>query len=282
MKKETCVVTGANSGVGFEASLLLAGFGARVVLVCRDRSRGEAAVERIRAQVPEGDLSLELADLASFTQVRELGERLSRDNPEIDALVNNAGVYRAGLEKTEDGFEKTLAVNHLSHFLLTHLVLPNLLTARGRVINVSSEAHRRSSLSVAGLGAALRGDRPYKAWMTYSDSKLANVLFTSSLARRYSAEELAVCSVHPGVLATRLWNQNRNPLSLLMVLFKPFMGSGSVGGDAVAFLAKEPGHSIHGRYFNKRRAVDPSPAGRDEGLAEALWDLSRGLTKPTP
>lgn len=282
MKKKTCVVTGANSGVGFEASLLLADSGARVVLACRNRSRGEDAVGQIRAQVPKGDLRLEIADLASLEQVRMLGARLSRDHPEIDILVNNAGVYRSELGRTEDGFEKTMAVNHLSHFLLTHLLLPPLLATRGRVINVSSEAHRRARLRVQTLEAALRGERRYSGMGTYSDSKLANILFTSGLARRYSAHELAVCSLHPGVLATRLWNQNQNPLSLLMVLFKPFMGRGSVGGDAVAFLANEPGPSIHGRYFNKRRVVDPAPPGRDQDLAEALWDLSQALTAPTP
>lgn len=278
--KPTCVVTGANSGVGFEASRLLAGSGARVVLVCRDQTRGEEAVGRILAQVPDGDLNLELTDLASLKQVRDLGERLQRDHPKIDILVNNAGVYRAGLERTEDGFEKTLAVNHLAHFVLTNLVLPNLLAAGGRVINVSSEAHRRSSLGVASLEPALLGERPYKGWMTYSDSKLANVLFTAGLARRYRAEELVVCSVHPGVLATRIWNQNQNLLSKFMVLLKPLMGRGAVGGEAVAFLTKESGPSIHGRYFNKTRPVSPSPEGQDQKLAEALWELSRSLTTP--
>jgi retinol dehydrogenase-12 len=220
--------------------------------------------------------------LASLGQVRALGERLAGNTPEIETLVNNAGVYRANLEKTEDGLEKTMAVNHLSHFLLTHLLLPQLLAARGRVINVSSEAHRRSKLEVGDLEAALRGDRPYKGWMTYSDSKLANILFTAGLAGRYSADELAVCSVHPGVLATRIWNQNQNPLSRMMVLLKPLMGRGSVGGDAIAFLAGEPGPSIHGRYFNKRRRVDPSRVGRDQNLAEAFWDLSQQLTHPAP
>lgn len=279
MRKSICVVTGANSGVGYEASLLLAGSGARVVLVCRDPSRGEDAVGRIKAQIPDADLRLEIADLARLAQVRSLGERLSGGHPEINILVNNAGVYRAGLEKTEEGFEKTMVVNHLSHFLLTHLLLPHLLATRGRVINVSSEAHRRSKLQVEGLEAALKGDRPYQGWMTYSDSKLANILFTAGLARRYPVEDLTVCSVHPGVLATRIWNQNKNPLSRLMVLLKPFMGRGSVGGDAVAFLAEEPGPSIHGRYFNKKRRADPSPAGRDQNLAEAFWNLSRKLTK---
>ena len=239
-------------------------------------------MERIKAQVPDGDLALEIADLASLKQVRMLAERISLKYQKIDVLVNNAGVYRAGLEKTEDGFEMTMAVNHLSHFLLTHLLLPHLLAARGRVINVSSEAHRRASITAETLEAAFLGKGPYNGWRTYSDSKLTNILFTGGLARRYPAEELVVCSVHPGVLATRLWNQNRNPLSLLMVLFKPLMGKGSVGGEAVFFLAKEPGGTIHGQYFDKKRVADPSPAGRDQALQERLWKLSERWTKLNP
>ena len=126
MKNKVCVVTGANSGVGFEACRGFAKLGARIVLVCRDRARGEEAVKRLAREVPSTDLTLEIAELASLTQVRDLANRISRAHPEVDLLLNNAGVYRAEREVTEDGHETTLAVNHLSHFLLTPLLLPNL------------------------------------------------------------------------------------------------------------------------------------------------------------
>ncbi len=278
MTGKTCVVTGANSGVGFEVSRLLAGSGAAVVLVCRDRDRGEAAIAQIKETVPSARLSLGIADLASTSQVRDLGETLLESLPAIDLLVNNAGVYRANLERTEDGFERTMAVNHLSHFLLTHLLLPRLTESAGRVINVSSEAHRRGRLSLETLEETLRGPARYSGMQAYSDSKLANILFTHELSLRYSPERLSACAVHPGVLATRIWNQNRNLLSFFMVLLKPALGRASVGGEAVAFLAQAPGPTIHGRYFSKQREARAMDPAHDRLLARTLWDLSLKAT----
>ena len=274
MKNRVCVVTGANSGVGFETSLLLAELEAEVVLVCRDRGKGEGALRRIRDRLPSAKLRLEVTDLADLGQVRELGKVLSKDFQALDLLVNNAGVYRASLEKTGDGFERTLAVNHLSHFLLTHLLLAPLLAGAGRVINVSSEAHRRGKLVSESLEEQLRGNQRFGGWNAYSDSKLANVLFTSELSRRFQPHQLTTCAVHPGVLSTHIWNQNRSPLSLLMNVFKPIMGKPSVGGEAVVFLSRQPSEEIHGRYFNKKRLVPPSPLGQDSELARELWDVS--------
>lgn len=278
MTDRICVVTGANSGVGFETTRLLAESGAAVILVSRDRRRGEAAMERIREESPSAKLRLEVADLSSMDQVRNLGTTLAESLPAVDLLVNNAAVVRAGLEKTEDGLEKTMAVNHLSHFLLTHLLFSRLIASAGRVINVSSEAHRRGRLTSDTLEETFREPTRYSGMQAYSDSKLANILFTSELARRHPVEELTACAVHPGVLATRIWNQNRTPLSLFMVLLKPIMGRPSVGGKAVAQLALESAEGVHGRYFEKRREAWPSPPARDEGLARDLWDLSSKLT----
>lgn len=275
MKSKTCVITGANSGVGFEAAASLAQLGASVVLVCRSRERGEAAVGSIRNQTPAANLRLEVADLSSLQQVRDLAGILATSLPSVEVLVNNAGVYRANLERTEDGFERTFAVNHLSHFLLTHLLLPRLLEGAGRVINVASEAHRRGKLSVESLEESFRGGSHYDGWKTYSNSKLANILFTRELARRHDSGSLATCAVHPGVLATRIWNQNRNPISLLMVLFKPFMGRASVGGDSIVFAAQERAETIHGMYLDKKRLAEPTRMGRDDSLAQGLWEVSR-------
>jgi NAD(P)-dependent dehydrogenase (short-subunit alcohol dehydrogenase family) len=276
--EKICVVTGGNSGVGFETSRLLAESGARVVLVCRDQERGQMAMTRIKGDVPSARVSLEVADLASLAQVRDLSARLLQALPSLDLLVNNAGVVRAEHEKTEDGFEKTMAVNHLSHFLLTHLLLSKMIDSGGRVINVSSEAHRRSRLSPDTLEDALLGPARYNGMQAYSHSKLANILFTSELARRHTAGELSTCSVHPGVLATRIWNQNRNLLSFLMVLLKPTMGRPSTGGKSVAHLAGQPAEFVHGRYFNKKREAWPAPPARDKALARSLWKLSTDLT----
>lgn len=277
MKGKVCVVTGANSGVGFATVLTLARLGAQVVLVCRTRARGETALKRIVKRVPSADLSLAVSDLASLEQVRRLGSQLAANFPGIDLLVNNAGVYRAGLEQTEDGFERTLMVNHLSHFLLTHMLLSSLLRAGGRVINVSSNGHRGAKLTRAPLEEIIRGHGGYSGVRAYCDSKLANILFTAELARRYPADRLSVVALHPGVLATRIWNRNLHPLSLFMRLFKPFMGRPSVGGDAVVYLAQAPAEEVHGRYFDKKKRSEPAPMAQDPNLARDLWNVSAAL-----
>jgi NAD(P)-dependent dehydrogenase (short-subunit alcohol dehydrogenase family) len=282
MIDKICVITGANSGVGFEASRLLAKEGADLILVCRDRGRGEAAMETIMRESPAAKLRLEVADLSSLGQVRHLGAALVGSLPTVDLLVNNAAVIRAGFEETEDGLERTMAVNHLSHFLLTQLLLDRLIASNGRVITVSSEAHRRGRLSSGTLEETLRGPARYSGMQAYSDSKLANILFTAELARRHPVDELSACSVHPGVLATRIWNQNRTLMSFFMVLLKPIMGRPAVGGESVAYLAGEPAETVHGRYFNEKKEAWPSPPARDGELAKDLWDLSLELTGLPP
>jgi NAD(P)-dependent dehydrogenase (short-subunit alcohol dehydrogenase family) len=222
-------------------------------------------------------LHLEIAELSSLEEVRQLGSRLRSEFPKVDLLVNNAGVYCARRHLTEDGFERTFAVNHLSHFLLTHLLWPSLVGAGGRVINVSSEGHKSARLTRAPLEEIIRGRGRYNGWRAYGDSKLANILFTVELGRRCRPGDLSAVAVHPGVLATRIWNSNANPLSLLMRLFKPLMGKPSVGGDAVVFLAQEASATVHGRYFAKKRRSEPAPAALDRGLAKNLWNVSREL-----
>ncbi len=277
MQNKICVVSGANSGVGFEAARGFALLGAHVVLVCRNDERGLATQARISEEVASADLRVAHADFSRLTQVRPLGTVLNGDYPKIDLLVNNAGTFFAGRKMTADGFESTFAINHLSHFLLTQLVISSLLSASGRVINVSSEAHRRAKLGRSALEEIIRGGGPYHGWRAYSDSKLANILFTKELARRYQADRLSAVAVHPGVLATRIWNRNLSPVSLLMRAFKPFMGRPAVGGEAVVFLAGEPSEAVHGQYYEKRRLSEPAAPAHDRELAEELWRVSSEL-----
>lgn len=278
MGDRICIVTGASSGVGFHTARGLASCGDRVILVCRSAVRGRAAARRIQEERGTADVQLCLADLSSLTQVRQLARRLTQQLDRLDLLVNNAGVYRARLERTEDGFERTLAVNHLSHFLLTRLLYPLLLRGPGRVVNVSSEAHRAGNLESRSLEDTLRGRVPYSGWQAYADSKLANVLFTRALAARHGAGELAAVAVHPGLLATRIWNQNANLVSLLSPLYKPFMGHPRTGGEVVRFVADAPAHAVTGRYFNRKAAEEPARLAQDTLLAAELWTLSEQLT----
>ena len=276
-----CIVTGANSGVGKAACERLAELGATVVMVCRSHERGEAALAEIRARTGSRSLQLRIADLASLEQVRRLGFTLRGDFASIDVLINNAGVYRSRREITKDGFERTMAVNHLAHFLFTHLLLEPLKAASGRVVNVSSEGHRSGKLNRAPLEAILRGGVRYSGLQAYSDSKLANVLFTFELARRFGPA-ITANALHPGVLATRIWNQNYNALSLFMRLFKPFMRSPRVGGDAVVRLATDPALDQVSKYFEKQEESRAADSAHDAELARLLWEVSAELTLGNP
>lgn len=282
MRDRICAVTGANSGVGFESARGLARSGARVILICRSATRGEAAIQRIHEEVRGSDLQLRTVDLSSLAQVRALAEQLNGELDRLDLLVNNAGVYRARCEITEDGFERTMAVNHLSHYCLTRLLHGLLLRGAGRIVNVSSEAHRSARLDRRPLEDILRGNVRYNGWRAYADSKLANILFTRELADRYGSEGLTAVAVHPGTLSTRIWNQNTNPASLLLRLFKPFMGRPRVGGEAVQFVAEAPRNVVNGLYFNRKSAVDPKSTARNASLAAELWTLSQRLTGVEP
>jgi len=172
-----------------------------------------------------------------------------------------------------------MATNHLGPFLLTNLLLERLKAARGRIVNVSSQVHHSGDLRRAPLEAIIRGDDWKGGLKAYSDSKLANVLFTFELARRCGRWGGTANALHPGVLATRIWNKSASPISVLMRLFKPMMKSPSVGGRAVFRLAADPDLAkTTGRYFNVETEARAQPLAYDEDLARNLWETSERLT----
>ena len=273
------VVTGANSGVGRAAAELLLASGAGVTLVCRDRGRGERALAEVRSAHRSAAATLEVADLASLDAVRALAERLADRLERIDILVNNAGVWRNRLERTDDGFERTLATNHLGHFLLTNLLLPRL--SGGQVVNVSSEAHRSGDLRRADLDDIARGEAWRGGFPAYADSKLANVLFTAESARRWQQHDLTVNAVHPGVLASGIWDRNSGPLAATLRALKVFMRSPRVGGGAVLHaLETARRQRLSGRYFRVTAESAPQPQAADKALARELWERSAEWVNP--
>jgi NAD(P)-dependent dehydrogenase (short-subunit alcohol dehydrogenase family) len=199
----TAVVTGANTGIGFEAAKVLAERGARVVLACRDLGRAGDAVARIAASAPGARVSALPLDLGRIASVRAAAQRLSAEHPRIDLLVNNAGLMWAPPGRTEDGFETHLGVNHLGHFALTGLLLDRMLAVPGsRVVTVSSNGHKRGEIDFADLEFARR----YRPAAAYYRSKLANLMFAYELQRRLAAAEAQTISVaaHPGNVRTEL------------------------------------------------------------------------------
>jgi NAD(P)-dependent dehydrogenase (short-subunit alcohol dehydrogenase family) len=275
------VVTGANSGIGFQAARVLAERGADVVLAVRDITRGEAAAERIGAAVQVR--RLDLADLAS---VREFAEGA----PErIDVLVNNAGVMALPERRTADGFEMQLGTNHLGHFALTGRLLARLLRGtEPRVVTVSSGLHRRGRIDFDDL----QSERVYDKWAAYGQSKLANLLFAYELQRRASAAGLALMSLaaHPGLSATNLWSGGHASASLservAALTGKLIAQSDARGAEPTLYAATAPGirggaYAGPGGFHEMRghpKLVDSSAASKDEVTARRLWEVSEDLT----
>ncbi len=272
---KVCVVTGASSGIGRAASIALARLGATVVLVCRDRGRGEAALAEVAAAATTGQPSLELADLSSLDQVRDVAGRLA-ELDRIDVLVNNAGQVIGSRQLTADGIEHTLALNHLAPFLLTNLLLARLeSSAPARVVTVASTAHHGARLDLADLQL----ERRYLPMLAYANSKLANILFTRELARRLNGTGVTATCLHPGTVNTRFGQTGSTWLRLGLVVAGPFLRSPESGASTVIYLAASPEVTDQsGGYYVGRKRRAPSAAARDDHLARQLWDASARLT----
>lgn len=277
MDGRVCVVTGATSGIGRAAAQELGALGARLVLVARDPARGAAARDEITAGTGNREVALEVADLASQRQVRELAARLLAALPEIHVVVNNAGLALGERRLTEDGLEETFAVNHLAPFLLTNLLLERLrASAPARVVTVASAAHRGVAIPFDDLN----GERRFSGWIAYAWTKLANILFTAELARRLEGSGVTATCLHPGVVATGFAREG----PILVREFQRLVGrlfllDPAQGADTLVWLASSPDvEGASGGYYAKRRLAAPSPAARDAGAARRLWRESERLT----
>jgi NAD(P)-dependent dehydrogenase (short-subunit alcohol dehydrogenase family) len=276
LKQQAIVVTGATSGIGEEIALGLARAGARVVVVGRQRERGEATVERVRPEAEGAAPELLLADLSVQAEIRGLAARLLERHPAIRVLVNNAGIVNLRRELTADGLEATFAVNHLGSFLLTTLLVDRLrASAPARVVNVASDAHRFGRLDLADL----QNERSYRSMRVYGQSKAANLLFTQELARRLAGSGVTVNAMHPGAVATRLGQQNGAVARVLTRALSVFFRTPAQGADTALWLATAPElEGVSGRYFTSRRAHEPAPHARDPEVARRLFEASERLT----
>ncbi len=261
----TVVVTGANSGIGLAAATAFAAGGARVAIVGRDQARLDEALSRVRSAATGPEPSAFQADFAELAQVRQLAGKLRAAYPSIDVLANNAGGVFPRRVTTVDGFEKTIAVNHLAPFLLTHLLLDAL--DGGRVINTASAAHSIGRVDPTDLNST-GGTIAFSA---YGTSKQANILFTSEAARRWP--QVNSYCFHPGTVRTRFGREN--PLVRVGIKIAFFLRTPEKGAETLVWLAGQPVSELaSGGYYVDRRQRVPARSARDSQLADALWTAS--------
>jgi retinol dehydrogenase-14 len=271
---KTILITGATSGIGYEASIVLAREGHRVVMVGRDRAKTERCVAEVKEKSGSSNVELLLGDFASLESVRALAADFLAKYDRLDVLVNNAGTVYDKRTVTVDGFEATWAVNHLAPFLLTKMLLDRVVqSAPARIVVVSSTGHYRGSMDLNDVGYEKGG---YFIMGAYARSKLANVLMTRSLAKMLEGKNVTVNALHPGAVATNIWAGAPGwTQPLLAVLKSLFMISPKKGAETITYLATSP--EVEGKtglYFEKNKAKKPSALGLDEGLAEQVWRLS--------
>lgn len=277
MKGRTVVITGASGGIGLEAAVAIARMGARVALVSRPGQKANRAFAEVRVRSQSADVTLHTCDLSSMTDVRRLAADIREQYAKLDVLINNAGTVNQTRRITADGFELTFAVNHLSHFVLTNLLLDRLIaSAPSRIIHVSSAAHRGGDLDFDNLHYEHGG---YSILNSYSRSKLANVLFSNELARRLNGSGVTSNSVHPGGVLTNIWNRTPWWVQPILVFAKPFMLSAEEGAARVVMVATSS--EMDGRtggYYERNKLTETSPDASDRQLAVRLWTVSETMT----
>ncbi|XP_060643259.1 retinol dehydrogenase 14 [Anolis sagrei] len=292
MEGKTVIITGANSGIGRATAAELLRQHARVIMACRDPPRAEEAARELRAELGvcargggecRGELLVRELDLASLRSVRSFCHQVLQEEPRLDVLINNAGIFQCPYTKTEDGFELQFAVNHLGHFLLTNLLLGLLKSsAPSRIVVVSSKLYKYGEINFDDLNSELS----YNKSFAYSRSKLANILFTRELAHRLEGTGVTVNVLHPGVVRTNLGRYVHIPLlarPLFNLVSWAFFKSPLEGAQTSIYLASSPEvEGVSGKYFGDCKEEQLLPKAMDDLVARKLWDISEvmvGLLK---
>ena len=275
MKGKTVVITGGTSGIGEIAAEQLAQMGARIVLIARDKSRGEATLARLRERAPGLAHTVHYADLARIPEMKRVAAQIARSEPRIDVLINNAGAMFGSRQLTGDGLEYTFALNHMAYFVVTEGLRERLqASAPARIINTSSGAHRGARLDFDDLQLV----KDFSAMKAYGRSKLCNILFTRELARRLHGTGVTTNCLHPGFVATRFGDQSGGLISRFIGLAKLFAVSPEKGAETLVYLASSPDVAeTTGAYFYKCRPITPSQAALDDRAALLLWERSEAL-----
>jgi NAD(P)-dependent dehydrogenase (short-subunit alcohol dehydrogenase family) len=280
MQGKTVVITGASSGIGLVAAERLAGMGARIVLVARDRARGETALARVKAAGPQQAHAIHYADLSSVADTKRVAVQIAAAEPRIDVLVNNAGALFSPRRETAEGIEMTFATNHLAYFVLTLGLREKLLVTQGaRIVSTASDAHKGQRLDFDDLQAR----HGYSAFRVYGRSKLANILFTRELARRLEGTGITANCLHPGFVATRFGDNSQGVIRYVIAAAKRlFAITPEKGAETIVYLASSPEVAqASGGYYFKRKPATPTAEARDDAAARRLWQDSEKLAGVT-
>ncbi|MGD0711888.1 MAG: SDR family oxidoreductase [Bacteroidales bacterium] len=277
MKNKICIITGATSGMGLATAAALAGMGATIGFVCRNRVKGEAAILAITEKTGNKDIRLFVADLSSQADIRRLAGEIKAKYPVIDVLVNNAGAINPTRTVTVDGFETTFAVNHLAYFLLTNLLLDNLKAApKARIVSTASEASRMGNIYFDDLQL----EKKYSSWKAYGQSKLANIIFTYDLADRLKGTNITVNCLHPGGVRTGFAGDMKGFFGFIWKTFTPLLRSAEKGAETIIWLASSPEvEGVTGKYFKDKKEIKSMAVSYDADVQKKLWEVSEELTK---
>jgi NAD(P)-dependent dehydrogenase (short-subunit alcohol dehydrogenase family) len=275
IRGKVVVITGATSGIGRIAAERLAGQGARIVVIARDRERTEATLAWLREVGPDAAHRAHYADLSLVAEVKRAGAEIAAVEPRVDVLINNAGSMFGARKITAEGLERTFALNHMSYFVLTHGLRERLhAAAPSRVVNTASAAHLRATLDFHDLDSA----GTYRARVAYGRSKLCNILFTRELARRLAGIGVTANCLHPGFVATNFGQRDAGLFGWVLRGAMMFARPPESGANTIVHLASSPQvDDVSGGYFYGSRPIEPSPAARDDATAQRLWEESEKI-----
>ena len=277
MDGKVSIVTGATSGIGYEAARRLAKGGSDIILICRNGAKGEA-VRKELSQAYGVEVDVVLADFENFDAVRRAADLVLERHRKIDVLINNAGLHRTTRTLTSEGIETAFCVNHLSSFLMTRLLLDRLVeNAPTRIIQVSSQGHRFGGLKLDDLNW---DRRRYFGLQGYGASKVAQLLTVWELADRLNGADLTVIAVHPGTVRTNIGMDNGFIYRLYhRFLIRPLLKGPEISGEAIYYLAAAPEmQGVRGKFYNLTNEENPMPVAQDRALGKRIWKISEELT----
>jgi NAD(P)-dependent dehydrogenase (short-subunit alcohol dehydrogenase family) len=275
MNDKTVLITGATSGIGKAAATELARQGAQVVITSRNITKGEDTVKEIQKMTGNQRVDMLEVDLASLGSVRKLVDEYKIKYNSLDVLINNAGGYYGYRKNTDDGHEYTFGVNHLSHFLLTNLLKDMLVSSNARIINVSSEAQRPGKIHFDDLML----ENNFGGFKAYSQAKLANIIFSYELERRWGDKGITANAMHPGAVSTNFGNEAKPLFRGLIKIGKPLLKTPEKGADTIVYLATSDDIAeVSGKYFMNRKQVKSNAESYKPETGDRLWRVSEELT----